>query len=216
MKPINIIFLGKPGSGKGTQAEILKEKFSLHLIDTGEILRRLIKEGGPLADNILKTIKQGGLVPIWLVVFCWLKELIKIPPEKGVVFEGSPRQLEEAKILKEALDWLKRKKIKVIYLNISDEEIIKRLSTRRMCPNCLREYSLELNSELKKTKKCPVCHLPLKRRPDDNPRTIKNRLVSFKKDVYPVIRFFKKEGLLIEINAEGPVEEITQKILESL
>lgn len=213
--PLNIIFLGKPGSGKGTQAELLKTKFSLFSIDSGEILRKLIKENHPFKERILKVMEKGELVPLWLVIWAWLNELLKVPHDQGVIFEGSPRQLEEAKILLEVLEWLKRKKIKAIYLEVPDKELIKRIKARYICPNCLKEYSLILNPELKNLE-CPVCHQKLTKRPDDNPSAFKKRLKDFYKTVYPVIKFFQKKGLLIKIKAEGTVEEVFERILAKI
>ncbi len=216
MKSINIIFLGKPGSGKGTQAELLKKKFNLYAIDSGEILRKLIFQKHPFKERIEKIMKKGELVPMWLVVWCWLNEIIKVPLRQGVIFEGSPRQLEEAKILLEVLDWLKRKNIKAIYLDVSDEELKKRIKARYICPKCLKEYSLILNPELKKDLKCPICKVKLSKRPDDNLKALERRLKDFYKTVFPVIKFFEKKGLLIKVKAEGTVEEIFQRILKSL
>jgi len=214
--PLTIIFLGKPASGKGTQADLLKKKFSLFSIDSGEILRKLIKENHPFKERILRIMEKGELVPLWLVVFCWLNELLKVPKNQGVIFEGSPRQLEEAKILLEVLDWLKRKKVKAIYLDVSDKELIKRVKARYFCPNCLKEYSLILNPEIKKDLRCLVCHSKLTKRPDDNLKAFNKRLKDFYKTVYPVINFFKKQKILVKVKAEGTVEEIFQRILEKL
>jgi len=138
---------------------------------------------------------------------------MKLPLERGVIFEGSPRTLNEAKILEEALNWLGRQKFQVIYLNVPEKEVIRRLSLRRICPKCLREYSLEFKPDLKT---CPVCGVKLIRREDDNPKAIRNRLSYFKKDIIPVINYFKKKGVLIEIDGVGSVEEVQQRIRKAL
>lgn len=216
MKSINIIFLGKPASGKGTQAELLKKKFNLYSIDSGEILRKLVKENHLFKEKILEIMKKGQLMPLWLIVWCWLSEVLKVPKNQGIIFEGSPRQLEEAKILLEVLNWLKRDKIKAIFLDVSDKELERRVRSRYFCPNCLKEYSLILNPEIKSNLKCSLCGTKLIKRPDDNLKAFKRRLKDFYKTVVPVIKFFERKKLLVKIKAEGTVEEIYQRILKAL
>jgi len=213
MKSLNIIFLGRSGSGKGTQLALLKKKIFLVEIDTGGLLRRFIKQKGFLSHKTAEVIAEGDLVPCWLVVNLWLKKILNISLDKGVIFEGSPRNLEEAKILDEVLNWLGRKNIKVIYLNVPEKEVIRRLSLRRICSQCGREYSLEFTPGLKK---CPVCDGELIRRPDDYPKAIKNRMFYFQKNIIPVINYFRKKKILVEVNGLGPVEEVYQRIMKIL
>lgn len=213
MKSLNIIFLGRSGSGKGTQAELLRERFSLVNIDTGDILRTLAKRNDNFGKVVSKVICKGRLVPVWLVVYCWLTKLLKIPSSKGIIMEGSPRQLEEAKILEEVFVWLGRKNFKVIYLEVSEEEGTKRLLRRRICSKCKREFSLMFTPGLKK---CIYCGHKLIRRQDDYPRAIKNRMIFFKKNILPVINYFHKKRILIKVNGEGSVKEIHQNILKKL
>ncbi|NMB92200.1 MAG: nucleoside monophosphate kinase [Parcubacteria group bacterium] len=135
MKSLNIIFLGRSGSGKGTQLNLLKKRFNLEEIDSGFLLRNFIKQKNSLAQNINEIIKNGNLVPTWLVVYLWVKKILTVKNKKGLIFEGSPRRLEEARILEECLNLMNRKFI-VIYLNVSEKEVIRRLSLRRICSQC--------------------------------------------------------------------------------
>ena len=213
MKSPNIIFLGRSGSGKGTQAELLMKKFTLVNIDTGDILRKLTKRKDKFGKIVLKTISYGKLVPIWLVIYCWLDQLLKIPSKKGIIMEGSPRQLEEAKILEEVFSWLGRENFKVVYLRTSAKEVMQRLLLRRICSKCGREFSLNFTPNLKK---CSHCGGKLIRRKDDYPRAIKNRMLFFQKKILPVINYFRKKKIVIEINGEGSVEQIHKRILKKL
>ena len=213
MKSRNIIFLGRSGSGKGTQAELLMKKFALANIDTGDILRRLTKRNDKFGKTISETISHGKLVPIWLVIYCWLDQLLKIPSKKGIIMEGSPRQLEEAKILEEVFSWLGREDFKVVYLQTSAKEVTQRLLTRRICSKCGKEFSLNFTPDLKN---CSGCGGKLIRRKDDYPKAIKNRMLFFQKKILPVINYFRKKKMVVEVNGEGSVQKIHKRILKKL
>lgn len=213
MKSLNIIFLGRSGSGKGTQLALLKKKLPLVEIDTGGLLRQFIKQKSYLAQKAAKVIAKGDLVPFWLVVNLWLKKILNTPLTKGIIFEGSPRSLEEAKILDEALNWMGRKNIRVIYLNVSEKEVVRRLSLRRICFRCGREYSLEFNPNLKK---CSLCKDKLIHRADDYPKAIQNRMFCFQRDIIPVINYFRKKKMVLEVKGLGTVEVVHQRIMKCL
>lgn len=213
MKSLNIILLGRSGSGKGTQAELLLKKFSLINIDTGDILRGLAKRKDQFGKNVLRTITKGQLVPLWLVIYCWLNKFLNISANKGVIMEGSPRLLEEAKILEEVFSWFSRRKLVVIYLKTSEKEVTKRLLSRRICSKCHREFSLNLTPDLKK---CSYCGSKLIRRHDDYPKAIKNRMLFFKNNIIPVINYFRKRKILVEVEGEGSVMRIHQDIFKKL
>ena len=213
MKSLNIILLGRSGSGKGTQAELLQEKYFLINIDTGDILRALAKRKDLFGENISKTISKGKLVPLWLVTYCWLNKMLSLPSDKGVIFEGSPRVLEEAKILEETLSWFSKRKLLVVYLKTSEKEVTNRLLNRRICSKCHREFSLALNPGLKK---CSHCGAKLIRRRDDYPQAIKNRMDFFKKNIIPVINYFKRKKMLIEVEGEGLIMDIHEEIVSKI
>jgi len=213
MKSLNIMFIGRSGSGKGTQLALLKKRFHLIEIDAGALLRKFIKQKGYLSQKTKEVIVKGNLVPVWLVVNLWLKKILLVPVSRGLIFEGSPRQLEEAKILHEVFNWLGRQKIIAIYLNVPEKEVVRRLSLRRICEKCGREYSLEFTPGLKY---CPVCGGKLIRRADDYSKAIKNRMLYFKRNLIPVIKYFRKQNLLIEVNGVGSVEEVQKRIIDSL
>jgi len=174
-----LILLGRSGSGKGTQAKMLAEKFGLKLISSGNLLRAKAKDSDFTGKKIAQIISQGGILPTPVVFDLWMDEL------KGIVFEGSPRRLYEAWLLQEALEFFGfGGNIKAFYLNISKQEAKKRLLKRG--------------------------------RPDDTPRAIDKRLDWFEKEVVPVIDFYRRQRILIEINGHQPPENVFRDIVQHL
>ncbi|MFQ3675194.1 MAG: adenylate kinase [Endomicrobiia bacterium] len=203
-----IIFLGPPGSGKGTQATVISKKFGLPHISTGEIFRKILKSNTKLSKKIKEYVTKGKLVPD-TIVFSAIESVIK----KGTSFllDGFPRNLAQAKMLEKKLN-INNSIEKVFYFNISDKEVIKRLTSRRTCPSCGRNYNI-ISMKPKKDNLCDKCNTKLITRDDDKLDTVKKRLKVYKKDTKPLINFYKKKNLLVEINANKPVDEITKQIV---
>jgi adenylate kinase len=207
-----IVFLGPPGSGKGTQAQLLSKNFSIPHISTGDIFRKIIKTGKPkkLADSIKKYVQSGLLVPDD-IVFKSLFSVIK--NKKYYILDGFPRNINQAKLLDEAL---KKDGIdKVIYFKVSDKEIIKRLTSRRTCPKCGRVYNI-YTLKPKNDNLCDVCKVELIIRDDDKLETVKKRLEVYKKDTLPLLDYYKKKKLLVTINAEDKIENVYKKMCDVL
>lgn len=128
---ISLSFLGRSGSGKGTQAKHVARRLKLRIIGTGNILRHFIAHHrGSLSDTIRAELRRGKFMPSWLVFFMWLKALLSIPMDQGIIFDGSPRRLQEAKLLDEVLAWLGRSPLTVVVLDISRQEARRRLLRR--------------------------------------------------------------------------------------
>ncbi|MCS7231118.1 MAG: nucleoside monophosphate kinase [Elusimicrobiota bacterium] len=200
-----IIFLGPPGSGKGTQAQMVSKDLGLNHISPGEIFRRIIKENNPaeIAEKIKFYVQSGLLVPDEIVF-----EAIKLVlDKKNFLLDGFPRNLNQAKLLEEFLDG--ELLDVVIYFNISDEEIIKRLSSRRSCPKCGRIYNI-LTLRPKKENLCDDCEVELIIREDDKIETIKKRIEVYKKETASLIDYYKK--ILIDVDATESIESLTNKI----
>ena len=212
-KPLTIIFLGKSGAGKGTQAHYLEQDRSFHIIGMGDLLRAFTRRKNVVAERIEKLISSGRLAPSWFVKYLWTNELMHIEPETNLVFDGSCRLMEEALMLDEVLDWFGRTPPKVLLLDISDAEATRRLLTRRQCEACKKIYlgdSLEAKSGV-----CP-CGGKLVKRHDDQPDMIRNRLAYFQADVMPVVEHYKKKGWLTIINGEQAPEKVHEDILKHL
>ncbi len=213
-EPLNIIILGRSGSGKGTQAKLLVDAFHLEYIGTGNLLRTFSERDNVAAKCVKRMLGAGELVPSWLPFFVWMEKLAYSDEQKGMLFDGSPRKLEEAKILDEVLAWFGRAKVKVILIDVSREEVYQRLMKRRICSQCGRGADFE--DEHINAKQCHYCYGSLTVRMEDNPEGIKTRLDWFDEHVVPVIEHYKKKGNLIEINGLQDPETTHKEILAKL
>jgi adenylate kinase len=211
-----IILLGKSGSGKGTQAELLQEKFNLDYIGSGDLLRVRAKKNDFTGKNLGKALNSGGLAPTAVILKLWLDRAEQLKNKKslkGFIMDGNPRKILEAYLIDEALNWYKWD-AKIFLIDISDKEAVWRLTKRRICQKC--KNILPFVGEFRKMKKCPECGGQLITRSDDKISSVRNRLAWFKKDVQPIINYYKKTGRLVKINGEQPIEKVFKDILKSL
>lgn len=211
-----IIFLGAPGSGKGTQAKLLHQKIGGFYFEAGDILREKAKENSSLGRKIKKIIYQkGSLVSDEImekILTAWLEDK---DWRKGIIFDGFPRTLSQYQLLEKLLAKRKEKITKVLFLKVKRETVIKRLSARRICPKCNFEYNL-ITRPPKNDQICDFCGSALIQRPDDNPQVIKSRLKTYLQITKEVVEAARKKGILEEIDGEKKIEEIHQEILERL
>jgi adenylate kinase len=212
MQPLTVIFLGKAGSGKGTQAGMLSNKLGMKIIGTGELLRSFIKLDLPVTERVEETLRQGHLVPSWLATYLWTYELLHSRPDEKIIFDGSPRKIAEALMMDDVLEWCGRTPI-VFLINLSDEEALKRLEIRRECEKCRKIY---IGSAKEMQAGTCSCGGKLVRRHDDELDAIKTRLDWFKTEVMPCVEHFRKRGLLIEIDGKQSPEAVLADILKHL
>ncbi len=214
MKQI-FLFIGPSGCGKGTQAKLLIKKLGLEYLETGQLLRNYQKNNNFSGKKLIKVMNRGDFVPSFFVASLWLNELEKIKDIqgiKGLLLDGVCRKLMEAKILDQALNWYEwSEMVKVIFINISKEESILRLTKRRICEGCKKTIFPLENLESNKT--CHQCGGRLEIREDDKKESIIKRLENFDKETLPVINFFRKQKKLIEVNGEQSVKDVFEEIL---
>ncbi len=211
-----IILLGKSGSGKGTQAELLQKKFDLDYIGSGDLLRARAKKTDFTGKNLGKVLNSGRLAPTAVMLKLWLDKAEQLRNKKklkGFIMDGNPRKILEAYLIDEALDWYKWSP-KIFLIDISNKEAIWRLTKRRVCKKC--KNILPFVGEFRKMKKCPKCGGQLTTRSDDKIKSVKNRLAWFKKDVQPIINYYRKSSRLVKINGEQPIENVHKDILKAL
>lgn len=213
---MNLIILGPQGSGKGTQAELLAQKYNLEHFDTGKSLRQVALLDTPLGREIHEIIMiKKELVPSRILREILHLELNSLPREKGVVFDGLPRNVEQAGYFDVALQEFGRKVDKVFFINLSEEEAIARISKRWGCSKC--KSNLIMGKDIQAgEEKCPQCGGEVVQREDDTPAGVRKRLAIFRDDTMPVIEGYKEKGLVVEISGAQSIEKVFGDILEHL
>jgi len=213
-----IILIGPPGSGKGTQAKMLVDKFNFKYLGSGDCLRVNQKKNNFTGKKLFQVMNKGELVPSFIVTKIMGDELEKLREAsdiKGLILEGWTRIKIEAVMLDEALNWYQwNDNVKVVLIKISGKESLGRLTKRRQCLKCKR--LIPWIGEFKKLKKCDKCGGKLIVRIDDNIQSIKERLSEYKKETIPAINYYKKQKRLIEINGEQSIEDVFEEILKKM
>ncbi|HCJ65874.1 MAG TPA: adenylate kinase [Elusimicrobia bacterium] len=211
---MNLVLLGLPGVGKGTQAKLLATEYDLVHISTGDLLREAVNKGTPLGKQAKEIMVRGELVPD-VLVFSLLKERLKLSNPNGFVLDGFPRNVYQARILEEYLEEINKKINCVIYFEVSEEEIVRRLSARRICARCQANYNL-ITKPPKKEGICDICGEKIIYRSDDHPETIKERLKVYQKETVPVIEYYQQQGILKKINGKGQINQIYNLLKNTL
>lgn len=210
---MNLVFLGPPGSGKGTQATRLSSRLGLVHLSTGDMLREAVKKGTPLGKQAEDYMKHGELVPDSLIIGVIEDRMTSGELSKGFILDGFPRSIPQAESLNQmfarhdiSLDY-------AVLFSVPDEEIVRRLSGRWHCPTCGAGYNYP--AKLPKVQgKCDHDGADLVRRPDDEESVVVNRLVVYKKQTQPIQDFYRKEGLLVEVQADQAPDAVFAELLE--
>ena len=210
-KAINLVLLGPPGAGKGTQADLLKKAYHILHVSTGDMLREAVAEGSDTGKEIQKYMNSGALVPDEIVTKGVIERISKPDAESGVILDGYPRNKSQAESLTEALTEEKKSLDVVLYLKTSEDVAVKRLSGRRVCPKCGKNYHVT-NMPPKKEGICDTCGVELVQREDDNPETVKNRFVVYQESTKDLIDYYRDKSLLREVNGDLPAEKLFDDI----
>ena len=213
-----MIFLGPPASGKGTQTDRLSRELNLPHIDTGKLLRAEIAadtEEGKIAKNFMD---QGQLVPADLVAQIIIKKIFSPEAQKGYILDGFPRSIEQAEILENALakaGVANSDKRIVVKLDVDRNSLLERIVNRRMCKKCNRIYNLKTMPP-KKEGICDDCGGELYQRTDDNEETASKRFDTYNKETAPLVAYYQKKGLLVNVNANGNPENVYKAIMAAI
>jgi adenylate kinase len=212
---MNIVFLGAPGAGKGTQALRVAQKLELAHIATGDLFREALAKGTEQGKKAKSFIESGKLVPDEITIQMVLDRISADDCKSGVIFDGFPRNLNQAETLDKALV-KQRKAIEwVVYIKVGEKALIDRLSGRWICRKCQAPYHT-LYSPPKVAGKCDRCDGELYQRADDTLETVKKRLVVFEAETTPLVQYYKKSGKLLEVEGEGTEDAVERRIIESL
>jgi adenylate kinase len=212
---VYIIFLGAPGAGKGTQAARVAQKMKLAHIATGDLFRQAQEKGTELAKQAKSYMEKGKLVPDEITIKMVLERILAADCSGGVIFDGFPRTLKQAEALDKALREQGKAVDKVVYIKVSEPELLKRLSGRWICRQCQTPYHA-VNSPPKVWGRCDRCGGELYQRPDDTVETVKKRLEVYWAETAPLIDYYTRAGKLIEVNGEGTEAGIEQRIIDAL
>jgi adenylate kinase len=211
---MDIILLGPPGSGKGTQAKMIADKYKVKHISTGDILRENVRNGTPLGVEAKKFMDAGKLVPDSLLIDIIKDRLAKPDVKAGWMLDGYPRTIPQAEALDKILPSLGQKIDVVLNVDVPDQELIKRVTGRRMC-KCGTTYHVQFNPP-KTAGKCDACGADLYQRQDDTEETVKQRLDAYHKQTQPLIDFYTKRGIVANINGTGDIKAIFGNITKVL
>ncbi len=210
MSELNLILLGPPGAGKGTQAELLTGEFPLASIATGDMLRRAVAAGTPLGQQAKQYLEAGELVPDDLIISVILERLQDEDASDGFLLDGFPRTVPQAEALDRALEELGRRLTAVLSIEAPDDEIVRRLSGRRVSKSG-RVYHVEFDPP-KHDGRCDVDGSPLVQREDDKPETIRKRLEVYHQQTAPLIAFYEERGLLRRFDGSRRPTEVHDHI----
>jgi adenylate kinase len=212
---VDIVLLGAPGSGKGTQAEQICQQFNLIHIATGDLFRENLKNQTELGKLAKTYMDKGELVPDDVTAAMLRERLAQPDTERGIVLDGFPRTLPQAEALTEIMDSAKRRIGGVLYIKVSDEELVNRLSGRWICRNCQTPFHTKFKPPAQEGV-CDVCGGELYQRDDDKPETVRARLKTFHRQTAPLIDYYTEAGLLTEVDGEGEVSEVTERVVAAI
>ena len=212
---MRLILLGPPGAGKGTQAKMLKEKFQIPQISTGDILRQAVKDNTELGARAKTVMDAGQLVPDNIVMGLIKERIRQEDCKTGFILDGFPRNITQAEKLSETLQDMNLAIDNVIDLEVDEGEVVERLTGRSTCSECGAMFH-KVSRPPKVDEVCDGCGGKLEQRPDDNKETIEERLRVYSESTSPLKEFYLKEGNLKTLEAKGSVEEIFSRVCEMI
>jgi len=208
---IRIVLLGPPGSGKGTQASALESRRGVPHIASGDLLRANVRDGTELGTRAKPYMDRGDLVPDDLILDMMAERLSQPDAQEGYVLDGFPRTVAQAEALEERLSKLGRELDAVIYLRVSEKEILRRISGRRTCPNCGAVYHVDTMPP-KKEGICDKCGAKLVQRDDEEPEVVRQRLNVYSEQTEPLLDFYRQRDLLYEVDGTIGIENVLNEI----
>jgi len=212
---MRLVLVGPPGAGKGTQAEFIAAHLSVPKISTGDIFRANVSQGTPLGKEAKKFMDAGDLVPDEITVGMVRDRLAEDDTRKGFLLDGFPRNVPQAQTLDDLLLSAGTPLDVILELVVDDDEVVRRLSGRRTCRNCGHVWHVDFDPPSVEGV-CDICGGELFQRDDDKPETIRHRLEVYYEQTAPLVSYYAEKGLLVGIDAMGPVDDVTDRAISSL
>ena len=208
---MRIAFLGPPGAGKGTQARDLAQEWGVLHLATGDMLREEVAAGTPLGREAKSYMDQGALVPDDVIIRMMGERLSAADAGRGFILDGFPRTIAQAEALAKLLKDLGQTLDAVVYFDVSEPELLRRLTGRRVCRKCGHSYHVTSNPP-KRAGVCDACGGELYQRDDDAEATVRNRLEVYRRQTAPLLDYYRQRNLLVTVSGEGPVATIRDAI----
>lgn len=207
-----LVFLGAPGAGKGTQAAIISKRLSLAHLASGDLFREAVEKGTKLGEKVKGYMEKGVLVPDEVTIQLISERLIEPDCQGGCIFDGFPRTLAQAQALDRILAGMGKALDKVVYIEVPEEELLKRLGGRWVCRKCQAPYH-EITSPPKVAGVCDRCGGELYQRPDDNVETVRERLKVYFGQTVPLLDYYQAQGKLVRVDGKLGIEEVAEAII---
>jgi adenylate kinase len=210
---VYIVFLGAPGAGKGTQSARIATELGAEHIATGDLFRQAIDASNELGKKVNKYMIKGALVPDEITVGLIMERLAALSQSRAI-FDGFPRNLEQAKALDEALKKQDKAIDRVVYIRVVEDDLVRRLSKRWICRSCQTPYGPNIPPS--ESNRCNRCGSLLYQRPDDQPVTVRKRLKVYFNETAPLIEYYRQQGKLLEVDGNGSVDSVANNIIGAL
>ena len=210
---LRLVLFGPPGAGKGTQAQLLRDRLKVSHISSGDLFRCHLGKETALGLRAKEYINKGELVPDDVTLDIILNKIMSIPDDEGFILDGFPRTPHQADALEKKLAAEARILDKVVHLDVSEPELLRRLGGRYICRSCQAPHAIGEDEE---AKKCDNCGGELYQRDDDAPVAVKKRIEVYNAQTIPVLDFYRDRGVLVDISGDGAVDEVNKQVLAAL
>lgn len=212
---LRLVLFGPPGAGKGTQARLLREHFDLAHISSGDLFRCHLGQGTPLGLRAKEYMNRGELVPDEVTIDIILDKVMSIPDDDGFILDGFPRNPNQAQELETKLAAESRNLDKVVHIDVSEPELLRRLGGRYICRDCQSPHAIGAGEDAS-ARTCDRCGGELYQRDDDAPEAVKKRIQVYNDETMPVLGFYRERGVLVEISGDNTVDEVNKRVMAAL
>ena len=212
---LRLVLFGPPGAGKGTQAQLLRDRLKVSHISSGDLFRHHLGKGTPLGLEAKEYMNKGELVPDCVTIGIILDQVLAVSDDEGFVLDGFPRNPKQAQELEKALVGGSRNLDRVVHIDVSQRELVRRLGGRFVCRSCQAPTTISEGEDIA-SKKCERCGGELYQRDDDNPEAVNRRIDVYNQETTPVLGFYRERGVLIDISGDNTVDEVNRLIMSAL